>query len=50
MIQFAVIAVPVKGGEIVVDTFDTRIEAEAAVRVANRIDPDWDYRVSEFSL
>jgi len=50
MMQFAVIAVPARGGEVVVDVFDTLIEAEAAVRVANKIDPDWDYRVSEFSL
>jgi len=48
--MFAVVAVPARGGEIVVDTFDTLVEAEAAVRVANRIDPDWDYRVSAFSL
>lgn len=50
MLQFAVVAVPNRGGEVVVDTFDTRVEAEAAARVANRIDPNWDYRVSEFSL
>jgi hypothetical protein len=47
-VMFAVVAVPARGGEVVVDTFDTLAEAEAAVRVANRIDPDWDYRVSEF--
>lgn len=50
MLQFAVVAVPARGGEMVVDTFDTLVEAEAAVRVANKIDPDWDYRVSEFSV
>ena len=50
MLQFAVVAVSTRGGEVVVDTFDTRVEAEAVVRVANKIDPDWDYRVSEFSV
>jgi len=50
MLQFAVVAVPAQGAEVVVWVFDTLVEAEAAVLVANRIDPDWDYRVSEFSL
>ena len=53
-LKFAVVAVPSErvsrgeGGEVVITVFDTSAEAEAAVLVANGIDPDWDYRVSMF--
>ena len=51
-LKFAVIAVdPETGGQqVVITVFDTRIEAEAAVLVANGIGFGWEYRVSEFLL
>ena len=49
-VQFAVVAVAASGPEVVVWVFDTCVEADAAALVANRVDPDSDYRVSEFEM
>ena len=58
-LMFAVIAVDPEtkrdlllygGQQVVINVFDTRIEAEAAVLVANGIGFGWEYRVSEFLL